>query len=464
MSNQRAGLLELVARGKKDAFFTSNPSISFFQSVYKRSAPFTEEVHVIQPRNNAEWGRWVEFDLEHRGDLVRKFNIRLTLPTWLPESLAAINKSSIITDLSGVSFGYCNNIGFQMLEKIQLYQDQVLIQELFGEYLDWRLRQMNSLSTTYVIAQTVGTREETAIDVQHSATPGLLRIPIPFIGWESVGDPGFPTIAMRQQRFRIRILLRKLEDVVVASDGRAKPQPWNMSLRVQKQNRGPIDTTSYQTLSESFMSKRIGIALETTQVYVPRDIQEWFKIQKWIIPYRQEQWQEFTIEDNQWNAAATVQSSFSLPFRIDFVGPVSRLLVGFQTQGTRMAGQRTFLLANPIRSLRLNIANLDRIQSFPEKVFREVNAYWKNIRSAQELSDLNSFQNVFTLTFGSREFHYPAGTLNLTRSTQPELWASLNSVPIDGRTLTRRAYMIIYAESWRLWEIQGGKGMNKVDE
>ncbi len=464
MSNQRAGLLELVARGKKDAFFTSNPSLSFFQSVYRRAAPFTEEVYVMQPRNNGEWGRWVEFDFEHRGDIARKFYIRLTLPTWLPDSLATINRTSIITDLSGVSYGYCNNIGFQMLEKIQFYQDQVLLQELFGEYLDWRLRQMNSLSTTFVIAQTVGTRGETPMDVQHAATPGLLRIPIPLIGWEAVGDPGFPTIAMRQQRFRIRILLRKLEDVVVASDGRAKPQPWNIPLRVQKTNGGLIDTTSYQTLSESRMAKQIGIALETTQVYVPRDVQEWLKIQKWRIPYRHAQWQEFTVEDNQWNAAATVQSSFSLPFRIDFVGPISRLLAGFQTQGARLAGQRTFLLTNPIRSLRLNIANLDRVQTFPEKVFREVNAYWKNIRSAQDLSDLNTFQNVFTLTFGGRENPQPAGTLNVTRSTQPELWASLASVPIDSRTLTRRAYLIVYAESWKIWEIQNGKGMNLIDE
>lgn len=461
----RAGLLELVARGKKDAFFTANPSVSFFQSVYRKSAPFTEEVYVMQPRNNAEWAQWVEFDFEHRGDLARKFYVRLTLPTWLPDSLVNINRSSRITDLSGVSYGYCNNIGYQMLEKIQFFQDQVMIQELYGEYLDWRLRQMNSVSTTLVIAQSVGTRSETALDVQRAATPGLLRIPIPLIGWETVGDPGFPTIAMRQQRFRVRILMRKLEDVVVASDGRASPQPWDMGLQVQKTANGPIDTTSYSTLSVSAMSKRIGIALETTQVYVPRDVQEWLKIQKWMIPYRQAQHQEFTVEDNQWNAAATASvTNFSLPFRLDFVGPVSRILAGFQTFGARLSGQRTFLLSSPARALRLNIANIDRIQSFPESVFREVTTYWKNLRSAQDLENPNQFQNVFTLTFGGRESPHPAGTLNFTRSTQPELWVTLGSIPIDSRTLTRRAYLIIYAESWRIWEIQNGKGMNLINE
>jgi hypothetical protein len=397
--------------------------------------------------------------------VARKYYIRLTLPTWLPDSLAAKNRSSIITDLSGVSYGYCNNIGFQMLEKIQFFQDQVLLQELYGEYLDWRLRQMNSIATTYVIAQGVGTRGESALDVQRSATPGLLRIPIPLIGWEAIGDSGFPMIAMRQQRFRIRILLRRLEDVVVASDGHAKPQPWNIPLRVQLTQNGPIDTSSYRTLPNSSMAKGIGIALESTQVYVPRDVQEWFKIQKWEIPFRRAQLQEFTVEDNQWNAAATSSvTSFSLPFRLDFVGAVSRLLTGFQTQGARLAGQRTFLLENPIRAMRLNIANIDRVQSFSEQVFREVNAYWKNIRSSQDLANLNQFQNVFTVTFGARENKYPAGTLNFTSSTQPELWVTLNSVPIDPRTLTRRAYLICYVESWNIWQIQNGKGITSVDE
>jgi hypothetical protein len=419
----------------------------------------------MQPRNNAEWGRWVEFDFEHRGDLVRKFYIRLTLPTWLPDSLVDINRSSLITDLSGVAYGYCNNIGFQMLEKIQFFQDQVLIQELYGEYLDWRLRQMNSLSTTLVIAQSVGTRGESVLDVQRGSTPGLMRIPIPLIGWEGVGDPGFPMIAMRQQRFRIRILMRKLEDVVVSSDGRASPQPWNMPLRVQTRASGPVDTTSYRTLPLSSMSKRIGIALETTQVYVPQDIQEWLKIQKWMIPYRHVQFQEFTVEDNQWNAATTASvASFSLPFRLDFIGPVSRILTGFQSQGARLAGQRTFLLSNPIRSMRLNISNLDRIQSFPESVFREVSTYWKNMRSAQDLENPNLFQNVFTLTFGGRENPHPAGTLNFTRSTQPELWIILAPIIIDPRTFTRRSYFLVYAESWKIWEIQNGKGMSLINE
>jgi hypothetical protein len=457
--SQRGGLLELVARGKKDLFFHANPSVSYFHSVYRRVAPFVEEVFVSQPRNTPEWGRWVEFDLEHRGDLVRKTYLRIKLPTWLPDTYASLNGTSIITDASGVSFGYTNNIGFQLLEKIQLFQDQVLLQELYGEYLDWRLRQLNSLATTYVIAAGVGARGDTSLEIGRSATPGHLRVPIPLIGWENVGDPGFPMVAMRKQRFRLRILLRNLEDVVVASDQRIRPSPWHAFFRIQRSPTATPET--FTTLGKSAM-KTIQMSLETSQVYVQKDVQEWLRIQDWRIPYRHAQHQDFTVEDNQWNAASSV-ASFSLPFRLDIVGPVGRLLTGFQQEGDRLSGWRTLLEA-PATQLRLNIANIDRIQPFPLQVFQDVTSYWKNQRAAQNQANLDKPHSVFTLTFGGRDSKQPAGTLNFTRSTPPEVWATLASIPIDMRTKSRKSFFTVFAESWRIWQIQEGVGKCMVDE
>jgi hypothetical protein len=149
------GLLELVARGKKDLFFHSNPVVSFFHSVYVRAAPFTKEIHITKPRNIPDWGHWVDFDIEHRGDILKNYYLRITLPTWLLSDDSAANKSGIVTDLSGQTYGYTNNIGFHMLEKIQFFQDQVLIHETYGEYLDWRLRQSYSTDLIYVASDEI---------------------------------------------------------------------------------------------------------------------------------------------------------------------------------------------------------------------------------------------------------------------------------------------------------------------
>jgi hypothetical protein len=458
--SDRGALLELVARGKKDAFFTNNPKVSFFHSVYRKYAAFTEEVHITAPRNNPEWGKWLEFELEHRGDLVRKAYLRIELPTWLPASIAAQSRTTRITDLSGVSYGYCNNIGFQVIEKIQLLQDQVILQETYGEYLDWRLRQTNKQATTFVIAGSVGTRGESVLDISRSAVPGMLRVPLSIIGWENVGDPGFPTVALRNQRFRIRILLRPLDQVVVASDGRLKPEPWGKTFRIQS----ATGVETFQTLPYESLAKGIILSLETTQVYVPCDVQEWLKSRIWRIPYKTAQHMEFHVADNQMNAAATAVANFALPFTLDFSGPATRMLVGLQRTGDRLAGQRTFLLSDAVRQFRLNINNLDRIQPFYPEVFRDVTAYWKNVRAAGDLADPTKPQEVYTFVFGGIDTDQPYGTLNFTRALEPIFWILFGVVPVDVRTQSRELFVVTNLETFRIWEIEGGKGICLIDE
>lgn len=460
--SHRGGLLELIARGKKDAFFNANPQVSFFHSVYKKYAAIAEEVHLTTPRNQPEWGKWLEFDLEHRGDLVRKFHLRIDLPTWLPPAIAAANAKSVVTDASGVTFGYCNNIGYQMIEKIQVYQDQVLLQELYGEYLDWKVRQSVSLSTALVMSAAVGSRGESALEIGRAATLPRLRVPIPILGWESVGDPGFPTIALRNQRFRIRILLRSLEAVVVASDGRLTPRPWGTSLRIQRAAGGPVE--SFTTLPYESVAKGINMMLETTQVYVPCDVQEVMKTGKWLIPYRSSQHQPYTLQDNQMNAATTAVANFAMSFPLDFTGACTRVFAAFQQKGAALAGQRGKYLSGVVTSMRINVANLDRIQPWSPTVFREVTSYWKNIRAVQDLGNPANPMEVYTFVFGGKEALQPAGTLNFTRAAVPELWITFGPTAIDTRTQSRELTLLVYVETWELLEVERGKGRRITTE
>ena len=453
--SHRGGLLELIARGKKDAFFHANPQVAFFHSVYRKYAAVTEEIHLTAPRNQPEWGKWLEFDLEHRGDLVRKFHLRITLPTWLPANIAAANSTSFVTDASGVSYGYCSEVGYQMIEKIQVLQDQVLLQELYGEYLDWKVRQAVPLSTVLVMSAAVGSRGNTVLDIARSAAPPMLRVPIPILGWESVGDPGFPTVALRNQRFRIRILLRPLEAVVVASDGRLNPKPWGTPLRIQCSAGGAQEP--FTALPYEAVAKGIGMMLETTQVYVSCDVQEVLKGGKWFVPYRSSQHQPYTIQDYQMNAATTAVANFSLSFPLDFTGACSRIFVAFQQRGAVLAGQRGQYLGGAARSMRINIANLDRIQPWSPAVFREVTTYWKNVRAPANLE-------VYTFVFGGKESLQPAGTLNFTRAAIPDLWVLFGPTAIDRRTQSRELVLLVYVETWEVLEIQGGKGRRFILE
>jgi hypothetical protein len=464
MSSRRGGLLELVARGKKDLYFNSNPKVSFFHSIYIRAAPFAEEVYVSLPRNNPEWGRWVEFDIEHRGDLVRGVYLLIDLPTWLPQSVADICNRSLITDHHGVSYGYCNNIGYQIINKIQLCYDQVIVQELYGEHLDWSLRQSATSSVSKIVGDCVGGRGNTAIDIARAACPNRLRVPIPIVGWEKHGDAGFPMVCMRKQSFKLRVLLRKLDEVIEASDGRTHPNPFSMPIAVQRSKNGPV-THGETTLPRSALEKSITMSLETTQVYVQKDVHEWLRIQKWTVPFRNVQMQMFEIEDNQWNAAATASvTNFTLPFRLDFTGPVSRLLIAMQTEGARFAGRRTELLETGVRDIRLHIANINRVEPIGPIIMRDFASYWRENQAAASSTVSTRHTEVYTLPFGGKDREQPAGTLNFTRATQPELWVRLGSIPVDMRSRNRKTFMTVYAESWRLWEMHDSKGMIVVDE
>lgn len=464
MTSRSGGLLELVARGKKDVYFTTNPSTSFFHSIYTRVAPFSTEMYISKPRNIPDWGRWTEFEVEHRGDLVREFYLHIDLPTWLPPTVAALNPRGIVTDLSGVSYGYCNNIGFQVIDKIQVFNDQVLLHEIYGEYLDWRLRQSYALGTTYLVAAEIGSRTESPLAIGRSATIGSLRVPLPILGWQHLADPGLPLVALRGTRFRIRVLLRKLEDVVVASDGRLGPKPWDgMRLAVQSTKDGPVDTTSFVTLERSAMDS-VHLSLEQNYVYVPSDVQVWLKSQKLVFPFLTSQFQSYTIEDNQLTAASVNnQGVFNFPMPIDFIGAVDRLLLGFRSEAATCAGQRTALSA-VARTIRLNIANIDRIKQWPVATFREVTAYWKNRRLALDLDNPSQPEDLYTITFGGYDSDAPAGTLHFTRAALPTLYLTLAPIPYDRRNISRKTFALLYAESWNLFEVQYGRGKMMFDD
>jgi len=467
MTSRSGGLMELVSRGKKDIFFTANPKVSFFHGVYMRSVPFTKEIYVTQPRNAPDWGRWVDFDIDHRGDLAKYFFLRIQLPTWLPPLAVAANPTGIVTDASGVTFGYTNSIGFQLINKIQVFQDQVLIHEYYGEYLTWRQRQKAETGPIFLMYDEVGSRVETPLAIGRSATLGELRVPIPVIGSEQLFEPGIPLVALSQQRWRIRIHLRKLNEVVVASDGRLLPQPWGgKPLRIQATQDGPIDTTQVTLPLESVQP--ILITLESTQIYLPRDANLWLKSQTLRIPYTNIRHEEFTIEDNSFTAAsppylATVQ----LPFTIDMIGSVSRMLVGLRSYASTLAGQRSVLNASDgsefLSSLRLNISNIDRIKQWETAVFREVTAFWKDIRIGLDFT-FPIPQDIYIITFGAFDTAQPAGTLQFTRAVLPVLYPILGPIPMDPRNNSRKTYLLTYGEAWNVFEISGGKGRMMFDD
>lgn len=445
-STRNGGLLELVSRGKKDTYFTYEAKRSFFHGLYAKCAAFTEEVYVTQPRNAAAFGNWVEFPIEHRGDLIREVKLRLTLPTWLPSSVAAINPTGLVTLLDGSTLGYVNGVGYYALERIQVYNDQVLLHEMWGEQLAWRTAQTGSDVQTVALGASLGFRYETPLAVGRSATLPTLYIPIPIL----CTSPGLPLIALSNTRLRVRVLLKRLEDLIVSSNGTVYTPPWGQGLLVQATKEGPVDASHTILGSDEIASP--SLALEAIQVYVPKDIRLWLKTHKWQIPIEQMQQQRFTLEDNQFNLAASSAVPVSFPLRLDMIGAVSQLFIGVQARGSQLANLWNQFVATDglpfLTAVRLNIANLDRVISNGTNVYKYVIPYWKHIRT--------NLDEIYTMSFGGRDEGQPAGTLNLTRATRPVFYITLRGIPYDVRSASRQSYLNIYGLSWNVLEIENG--------
>jgi hypothetical protein len=468
MAARTGGLLELVARGKKDLFFTNNPTVSYYHSVYKTASATTKELYQLMPRNTPEWGNWVDFDLEQKGDLASKFYLRVQLPTWLPPAVA--NQTSLVTYDGGVTYGYCQNVGYQMIKKVQVFNDTMLVQELYGEYLDWRLRGAYESGTVLTAAAQIGYHNESPLAIGRAASPGLLRVPLPLLGWQGITDPGFPLCVCKKQRFRVRVWLRSLEELVVCSDGRLSPKPWNgVRLSVQTMAGGPIDTTQV-TLPYTSL-KTITLSLETEQRYIPADVRLFLQSRTLRIPFRHVQFHTTAVEHNSVVAASPpYNSSVTLPVPIEFIGPSDRLLVGFRKNAATQAGQRT-VLAPMVSSLRLNIANLDRIKAWDPAIFREVSAYHKQSRMplAAYGSTIPGSKDVplevYTLSFGGYDYGKPAGTVSFTRAVLPVLYYIVAPAAIDARLpADRGGFALIYCESWNVFQFANDGGKQMFDD
>ena len=70
-----AGLLELVARGKKDTFFTGEPKISFFHSLYRRASPWLRETRFLLPRNEGDFDSYIDFTLDPVADIIKDIHL-----------------------------------------------------------------------------------------------------------------------------------------------------------------------------------------------------------------------------------------------------------------------------------------------------------------------------------------------------------------------------------------------------
>ena len=452
--NLDGSLYELVSRGNKDVYFQEDSldAQSLFDNRYGPTAPVIHELRRLPPLNSIDFGRSSEFQLEVAGDFIVSPTLVVDLPSWLPPNYAAANGKGVIQDSAGISYGYTSGIGYFLFEKIQILQDNILLQEFSGDSLWIQSRSRGSLNSAFLENTLTGIHDGSALSIGRNATPGRLRLLLPLIGCQGLEEGGFPSLCLPNQSYKVRVYLRKLEDLVEASDGREKPAPWGSSLRLQSQREGAF--SEFTTLDRLKIDTPT-IYLETRHIYTNEDTRLGLRSSSLDIPFER-------IYENIF-AQGPLDYAAATPFLtrvLDATHPCSRIILAFRSFADLRANRLWKLQSDSATGdyysgLKLLIAGRDRTQFWDSLIWNNLDNHAKEER--------DSGMRLATINFGYGEKkgvrapsynRQPDGTINFSTADKPTLFMQLTDI-VNG---TKRSELRVIVETWAVFSVSDGRG------
>lgn len=459
-------LYELVARGAKDTFFFKDDvnSAQPFDYRYNKYPAVLPEIRKTVPITTVKWGLVTEFEFDFVGDLLKDVYLYAELPSWLPQNIVATNGKTSVRDLSGNSYGYVNGIGFFLYEKIQIFQDTFLLQEMSGDALYATTRTQGSYNGLFLDDAVTGVHDGSVLSIQHNATSGVLKLRIPFPGCSQSESGMFPICCVRDQKYRMKVYLRPLERLIECSDSSLiDPSPFGKQFKQTLKDGSFSVFTSY----ERRLMPQPTLYIETCQYYVPNEYRVELNKKTHTIPFRKYYENIFSFGTYDYspldkNAAALVKR------RLDGQFLVERSVSFFRTQ-TQLRKNNYSTLRNIsidgttvpfFDNLTLFIAGQPREGPWPPFVWGDIMQHAKEERAtSKELPIMNwgyGWRQEDTLPAK----HQPAGGINFTTADRPIHNVSLLNIPPDS-SKERNSEMRTILETWAVYEIVNNHGRFK---
>ena len=494
-SNGQGALFELVARGIKDKYFVDDNKDSKFtyDARYSSSAPHLGERRTFIPVNGTTFGGTFDVEIDAYGDILTECSLDIQLPSWFPPlpltpqgvpvSPSLVNSTYSIRSVgSELSYGYVNYVGYFLFEKIQFYQDQFLLQEWSGDGLlakQWTEGSSSARDLSLLRGGQLDiTERNTTRNLELRATPPPLSIRLPLPGLQSVTDVGLPLLAMPWQTLRLRITLRKLEDLVVCSDTNLfSPSPWTVPLFHYTFADG-ISDHSFAPLSLS----KIGhptVTLSTFQRYVTPETQQELRDQTIQIPFRRMFENRFTFGELDFISLDKGGVS-AVTRRLEGRHPTERVFWWFRLQQS-LDRNRLDEVENPYFLDHLPTDTQPYTQPYGQFYYRiklliagrdrerlETGEVWNGITPWAKQESVSSSTNhgIGTMSWGRGDIfgsppsleRVPEGTVNFTTADRPTLYLELANVPSHPLMAQRLVEMRVWSEGWNIYEIKEGRG------
>jgi hypothetical protein len=462
------GLYEMAARGVKDTYFIKDDkdSVHPFQWTYGRWPASLPEERWTTPLNEPRFGQRCEFEFDFPGDVLMEAWLEIKLPSWLPPEMVPYNPVSdtYSLDASGnqVYWGYTNGIGYFLFEKIQIFQDKILLQEVSGDSLYAMQLNKGSWNQAFLKEKLAGVHNGSALGIMRNATPGELRLDLPMMGCMVPGDKGLPLCGLRNQTFRLRLHLRPLEQLVECTSAtNYAPQPWTQMFYQDRDGSPNVEGMAVPLI-------QIGhpiITLRTRQLYLLNEARNELAKQELEIPYIRYFDNVFNINQLDYapidrGAPANVVKYLDANYTVERIGTYFRntaniarnRLWDFRNQNVGAVHEDFY------SDIKLTIAGQAREGPWDDMVWRDLVTDAKEERSIGPRVAFMNWARGWRIEDQPPAEREPTGGINFTTADRPMLTVDLYDVEINPVLGYKQTEMVSCCESWALYRIRGGRG------
>lgn len=185
-------LLQLVSKGAEDIPLTFKPDITLFKNEYKHHTVFSmesiEQLFVDTPK----FGSTSKIKIKRDGDLIHKMYLKMDLP--------------YDTDSDAM---WTNRIGFRIINKVEFYIGNVLLDRQYGHYMHVWSELTHSFDKKQILDKLVGSKgndgysDGLSVNKKHS-----LNIPLMFF-FCNKSEMALPLLAIREKDIYIKVFFEK---------------------------------------------------------------------------------------------------------------------------------------------------------------------------------------------------------------------------------------------------------------
>jgi len=262
------GLMQLVGVGAQNELVNGNPSMTHFRSVYRRHTNFAmEQIRMPFTASNLEFSttgtRTISCRIDRYAQLLHDSYLILTLPDiWSPlkylSGAVAPTGYDARTNSIGYEFQWIPNIGYNLIDHVNLTMNGQVIQSLRGEWLKMYSYMTHDANKRKTVDQMVGNVPQIydpahAYDrngqYPHAIAPTALpttapqtRVPEPSIRSRQLviplhfwfcENPGLalPLVSLQNSEVYIEVTLRQLSDLYTVVDTTSTSSTYGKRVR-----------------------------------------------------------------------------------------------------------------------------------------------------------------------------------------------------------------------------------------